>query len=219
MPDALDTKAAPPAHPSDDPAKDASSGADRRWIWIVGSLVLVMALAAAVGAFWASGVARAPTPPVLQRALAGGARLGAPEPIFTRALGAAESAAPAGELRSEAFAMCPGGRIAQLQVSFADGTAVSMRYTRCGGTIQPAPARFAQARRFLPSDASAFASEFVTRTGERAYTVRSARLARDVAATWFTDCSGRRVNPGTASFALTSDGGWYLATGTCPLTR
>jgi hypothetical protein len=188
---------------------------------IVGALVLVMAATIGIGAFWASRVASTPTPPALQRALSGGARLGASERTFAASLGrpASVGGRMMGNLRTVGFARCPGdgSKADQLQVSFAAGTAISILYTPCGGTAQPAPTRFAQAVKFLPADASGqHPAEFITNLGGRAYMVRSPAMARAVDTMWFQDCSGHDVPPGTASFGMTAAGGWDLTAGTCP---
>lgn len=190
-------------------------------MWIVGALVLVMAATIGIGVFWASRVASNPTPPALQRALSGGARLGASERSFTASLGRPTSVGGQmmGDLRTVGFARCPGdgSKTDQVQVSFASGTAISILYTPCGGTAQPAPTRFAQATKFLPTDASGQrASEFITNLGGRAFMVRSREMARVVDAMWFQDCSGHGVPSGTASFGMTAAGGWDLTAGTCP---
>ncbi|HEY1330234.1 MAG TPA: hypothetical protein VGH10_02030 [Actinomycetota bacterium] len=188
----------------------------RRWILVLAALFAVMAVAVGIGELWASRVANAPMPPALQRALDGGARLGSNEPAFVSALGQPTLAgAMMGNLRTDGFARCDGTRVDQVQVAFASGVAVSIRFTPCG-TAPPAPSRFAQTQRFLPADASSHPATFVSGLGDTAYRVTSATLARRVAPIWFQDCNGRDVPPGTASFGMTRQGGWDLTTGTCP---
>jgi hypothetical protein len=219
MPGGLETTTKPPWSPAAGEPRAEEPGDSRRWIWVLGSLALAVVLFGAAAEWWISNIHSQGTPAVLERALAGNAKLGTPESFFVAALGRPASTRLGGlsGLDTVLFAACHGStaRRYQLQVSFADGRAAAIRYTPCE-TAQAATSRFSQARRFLPDDASAHATSFTTTLGTPAYRVQSPSLASSMGSTWFQDCEGLPVTPGTAAFALTAAGGWELTVGTCP---
>ena len=138
--------------------------------------------------------------------------IGGPAAAFSQVLGGANEASIGAQLH---FQRCAGTDIDQYVILAPNDQVWSIQRQSCFLAVAGPEQRFAEAARFLPSDAVP-GEPFTTEFGESALSYQSATLGSTLPAGLFHDCTGIAVPLGTVFVVADAYGGWFMGPGTCP---
>jgi hypothetical protein len=132
--------------------------------------------------------------------------------LLEQVLGGSNDASIGAQLH---YQRCAGTDIDQFVVLAPGDQVWTIQHDSCELSTPTPDERFAAAAQFAPADAEVGTS-FTTDLGDAAMTYQSPSLASALPAALFHDCSGNNVPPGTFYVVADSQGGWFMAPGTCP---